>query len=890
MKRLYNIAGVQNKPVVFLFTDTQIIKESFLEDINNILNSGEIPNLYAADEMEQIQSEVRPFVRAAGLSETREQIYSFFINRVRDNLHIVLCMSPVGESFRVRCRMFPSLINCCTIDWFDEWPEKALLSVSKRFLETADLGDDTMRQKIAEMCVEIHESVSHMCETYYQELRRRFYTTPTSYLELIKLYLNMLSEKRQDLNEKRDRYRNGLAKLYDTQQLVNDMQVELEQKQPLLAEKAKQTDVLLQQIAVDSKNADEVKLVVAAEEVQVRAQKEEAQQLAASAKADLDLAMPALESAVESLGALNKGDITEIRSFTKPPPLVQTVMEAVTILLNQKPDWATAKQLLGQADFMSKLFNYDKDNIPPATLKKLKKYLDMEDFVPSAVEKVSKAAKSLCMWVRAMDVYSNIAKNVAPKRAKLKEMEDLLETAEAKLKQKADELAAVEARVEKLKQDCDIMVQEKNRLADDIDQTAKRLDRAGRLIQGLGGERARWEEAVTDLDKRINNLVGTIFLASACIAYFGAFTGAFRQRLIDEWVQKCSEKGIPVSQEFSLKDTMCDPVQIREWILANLPTDNVSIDSAVLVTLGRRWPLMIDPQGQANKWVKTMQARSQLKVIKIADGSNYLRTLENAIRMGTPVLLEDVGETLEPSLEPILLKQTFRQGQRVLMHLGDTDVDYNPNFRFYMTTKMANPHYLPEVCVKVTVINFTVTLKGLEDQLLGDVVNKERRSLEDEKNSLVSSMATDKRQLKDLEDKILRLLQTSEGNILDNEGLIATLNDSKSTSQLISERVKQAEQTEKDINAAREQYRPMATRGSLLFFVIADMALVDPMYQYSLNYFRKLFNNCIDISPKSDDVAERVDLLISNLTEIVYFNVCRGLFEAVCSFSCWVHC
>ena len=99
------------------------MKESFLEDINNLLNSGEVPNLFEADDMEHILNKVRPLAKAAGKPEGRDAIYAHFVSLVRDNLHIVLCMSPVGDAFRVRCRMFPSLVNCCTIDWYDEWPE-----------------------------------------------------------------------------------------------------------------------------------------------------------------------------------------------------------------------------------------------------------------------------------------------------------------------------------------------------------------------------------------------------------------------------------------------------------------------------------------------------------------------------------------------------------------------------------------------------------------------------------------------------------------------------------------------------------------------------------------------------------------------------------------------
>ena len=207
------------------------------------------------------------------------------------------------------------------------------------------------------------------------------------------------------------------------------------------------------------------------------------------------------------------------------------------------------------------------------------------------------------------------------------------------------------------------------------------------------------------------------------------------------------------------------------------------------------------------------------------------------------------------------------QGGRKLIRLGDTDVDYDPNFKFYITTKMPNPHLLPEICIKVTLINFTVTQIGLEDQLLGDVVRKERPDLEEAKDRLVVSIANDKKQLKDLEDKILKMLKESEGNIPDNETLINTLQNSKLTSGMIQGRVEEAEVTEREINEARESYRQAATRGSIIYFVIADLALIGSMYQYSLVYFMNLYNLCIDNSEKDDDVGKR----LQNLCEYVTF-------------------
>jgi dynein heavy chain len=120
-----------------------------------------------------------------------------------------------------------------------------------------------------------------------------------------------------------------------------------------------------------------------------------------------------------------------------------------------------------------------------------------------------------------------------------------------------------------------------------------------------------------------------------------------------------------------------------------------------------------------------MKEVNGLSLIKLSD-PNFLRTLERSIRVGSPVLLEDLGEELDPSLEPILLKQLFKQGGRVLIRVGEQDVDYDPAFKLYLTSKMPNPHYLPDVCIKVTLINFVITLDGLEDQLLGGVVRKEK--------------------------------------------------------------------------------------------------------------------------------------------------------------------
>lgn len=198
--------------------------------------------------------------------------------------------------------------------------------------------------------------------------------------------------------------------------------------------------------------------------------------------------------------------------------------------------------------------------------------------------------------------------------------------------------------------------------------------------------------------------------------------------------------------------------------------------------------------------------------------------------MGQPILLENIDEQLDPSLEPILLKNLERREGQWCLKIGENWVPYNNEFKLFITTKLANPHYLPEICIKVCIINFTVTPTGLEDQLLVKVVQYEQPELEEKRDALVMQLSDFKKQKASLEDRILMLVSQAGDDILNDEQLIFTLDQSKETSLMINERMKEAEITSKEINISREGYRPVAKRGSILYFVVADLALIDPMY------------------------------------------------------------
>ncbi|MED6290068.1 Dynein heavy chain 11, axonemal, partial [Characodon lateralis] len=600
-------AGVKNQRVTLLLTDAQIPDDRFLVIINHLLASGEVPEIFCEEEIENIVSGLRREVRSLGLLDDRESCWEFFTHRVQQQLTVVLCTSPVGSALRVRA---------------------PLQSVSYRFILEIDGIEPAVQESISLFMAYVHNSVNQASEKYLRNEKRYNYTTPKSFLQQITLYRNLLEKSRAQLQHKMNRLDNGLQKLQSTAAQVAVMQAEIAVKR-----KDCETDLT-------------------------------------KAEPSLTAAVEALNTLNKVNLTELKAFPNPPAAVTNVAAAVMVLL-APHGRVPKDRSWKAARAFMGKVDdFLHALVSYDKEHIPESCLTVVKQqYLRNPDFHPDLVWTKSTAAAGLCAWTINIVRFYEIYCEVIPKRCALSQANADLEMATATFLAVQKKLADLDANLQSLTAQFEKATAEKISCQEEVTRTTQTIELANRLVKGLMAERERWSQAIVQYEKQQKTLCGDVLLTSAFISYLGYFTSQYRVELFNNsWVPFLQSQKVSVALTDGLDPIimLTDDATVAAWHNQGLPSDRMSTENAAILTTSERWPLIFDPQQQAIKWIRN-RLGPELRVVQLGQ-KGYMEVIEQALVWGETVLIENLPEKVDPVMEPLLGKRTIKKGRQTRSH------------------------------------------------------------------------------------------------------------------------------------------------------------------------------------------------------------------------------
>ncbi|XP_038236236.1 cytoplasmic dynein 2 heavy chain 1 isoform X1 [Dermochelys coriacea] len=872
LKQVMQLAGIEAQQVVLLLEDYQFVHSTFLEMVNSLLSSGEVPGLYTIEELEPLLSPLKDQASQDGFTGP---VFNYFTYRIQQNLHIVLIMDSTNLNFTINCESNPALHKKCQMLWMESWSESSMKKIPEMLF--ADLDEQEKTGRAHKEPKKKYSGDSDFLKSFLviHESCKAYGATPSRYMTFLRLYSAINSSKRAELLKRQSHLQAGVSKLNEAKALVDELNRKAGEQSILLKTKQDEADAALQEITVSMQDASEqktemekIKHKIAEEVVKIEERKRKIED-------ELKEVQPLVNEAKLAVGNIKPESLSEIRSLRMPPDIIRDILEGVLRLMGIfDTSWVSMKSFLAKRGVREDIATFDAHNIPKEIRESVEELLSKNkaSFDSKNAKRASTAAAPLAAWVKANVQYSYVLERIQPLEKEQTGLEANLKKTEDRKQKLEDLLNSVGQKVSELKDKFQSRTAEAANLEAEVVKAQETLKAAEILINQLDREHKRWNTQVSEITDELTTLPKRAQLAAAFITYLSAAPEDQRKISLDEWTKSAG------LEKFDMRRFLCTESEQLIWKSEGLPSDDLSIENALVILQSRICPYLIDPSSRATEWLKTHLKESRLEVINQQDAS-FITVLELAVRFGKTLILQEM-DGVEPVLYPLLRKDLVAQGPRYAVQIGDKIIDYNEEFRLFLSTRNPNPFIPPDAASIITEVNFTTTRSGLRGQLLALTIQHEKPDLEDQKTKLLQQEEEKKIQLAKLEESLLETLATSQGNLLENKDLIESLNQTKASSALIQESLAESHKLQISLDQERDAYLPLAESASKMYFIISDLSKINNMYRFSLAAFLRLFQRALQSKQDSENTEERIMSLISSLKHMVYEYVCRCLFKA----------
>lgn len=901
LRQVLRRAGCRNEKICFILDESNVLDSSFLERMNTLLANGEVPGLFEGDELSALMTQCKEGSQREGqVIKEPEELYRWFTNQVMKNLHVVFTMNPSTEGLKDRASTSPALFNRCVVNWFGDWSDEALYQVGKQFTSKLDIDRQYIapekfpkvfvdladppshRDAINNAFVYVHQTLHKMYERMRKRNQRVTYITPRHYLDFINHYVKLFHEKCSELQDEQLHLTVGLNRINETVEQVEEMQSSLKIKSVELEAKNKEAQSKMENIIQNREEARH--RTKESEEIQKALMKQESviAEKRASVMEDLSKVEPAVREAQQAVQSIKKQNLIEVRSMTNPPAAVKLAMESICLLLGeQNTDWKTIRSMIVGENFISTIVNFSSDNLSDNIRKQMReKYLKNPDYSFEKINRASSACGPLVKWACAQLNYADMVRQIEPLRNELKSLEAEASVNKKKAEENKDILERLKKTIDAYEEEYGGLKYEAKMIEEGLKAVEAKVNRSMALLGSLSSERTRWEKASHEFKSQMDNIAGDVLLSSAFLAYAGFFDQQSRTTLFDLWRAHLRQSHIKFRPDLALTEYLSSPDERLRWQANALPSDDLCTENAIMMRRFNRYPLIIDPSGQATKFLLNEFKGRKITRTSFLDDS-FRKNLESALRFGNPLLVQDV-ENYDPILNSVLNREVRKTAGRVLISLGDQDIDLSPSFCIFLSTRDPTVEFSPDICSRVTFVNFTITMSSLQSQCLHRALKAERPDIDEKRSDLLKLQGEFQVRLRQLEKSLLQALNDSKGRILDDDSVISTLERLKLEADEISRKVEETDRVIEEVETVSQQYNPLSVACSSIFFTMDRLNQVHSLYQYSLDFFFGILDDVLNRNNNLDNVLDknrRLSIITENLFENVYKRVTRGMLH-----------
>jgi len=737
-------------------------------------------------------------------------------------------------------------------------------------------GPADLETRVVRLCRLIHLDAVNLTGQLIARHGRHAHATPRLFLSLFDTASTLRERSTNLIDGRLSRFQDGLDRLASAGTAVAKLRRELETLKPRLEKATREAEDQSAKLHEDEARTKEAEAAVDVELARANEVAAASDVIRIECEAALAKAVPALEAAIAALDTIDPADMRIVQTYKKPPEAIRVVLQAVMVLLGiqplQVPDpneagkkildhWTPALKMLGDSKFVDRLRRYDKDHIDPRRVKRVRiDFLGRDEMVPARVETASHAVAGLCRWIIAIVQYDDAAKAVAPRRAALDQAEAEHAALMDVVGDRRKELGVLHARLVDLRRDSARLEKKRAELAAETALSQVKMDRAASLVGGLEHEADRWSRQVSDDRARRRRVEGDTLLCAAALTYLGPMTKDLRDEALARWTTWLDDVGLDWSpaegRAWSVVPHLGNPVAHLRWVAAGLPGDKLSEENAVMTLAATRTPLLVDPLGQARTWLMrlgsadrpsrradgyapTVGARQPLKVMR-SDAPRLIDDLKRAVQFGTAVIVTGVGESVDRELDPLLAGRSFVVAGQRFLQLGDEAIELSDSFHLILLCAHANPRFDAALASACCVINFGFTEDGLAAQLARAVLWADLPRLAERGDQVTLERAGIAEGLLVLERRILDAVAVGE-SILDDSACVDVVTECQNLAGEARRKDAAATIVSSRIDAFAKSILPVSMLGAVLFLCSQDLAALDPMYVFSLDWFRDLF-------------------------------------------------